>query len=39
MKGNGGAAVYDFALFQDLSYMDIGCFPGRCEGRGAIYLA
>jgi deoxyadenosine/deoxycytidine kinase len=35
MRGNGGVAVCDFALFQDLSYTDVGCSladAGAVEG-------
>jgi deoxyadenosine/deoxycytidine kinase len=37
MRGNGGVAVCDFALFQDLSYTDVGCSPADARAVEGIY--
>ena len=35
--GNEGLIVCDFALFQDLSYTDIGCSPADADAVEAVY--
>jgi deoxyguanosine kinase len=37
VRGNGGVAVCDFALFQDLSYTDVGCSPADARAVEGIY--
>jgi deoxyadenosine/deoxycytidine kinase len=37
MRGDGAVAVCDFALFQDLSYTDVGCSPADARAVEGIY--
>ena len=37
MSGDGRVAVCDFALFQDLSYTDIGCSPADAGAVEGVY--
>jgi deoxyadenosine/deoxycytidine kinase len=37
MSGDGGVVICDFALFQDLSYTDIGCTPADVRAVEGVY--